>query len=53
MFRDLDSWQINADLVRLVLFRVLPGHEVQVGRMIERRCRDADIRRARYRILDV
>jgi hypothetical protein len=50
MSKELDQWRINEGLVRLVLFRVLPGHEVQVGRLIERKCNAAGISKGCFRI---
>jgi hypothetical protein len=50
MSKELDQWRINEGLVRLVLLRVLPGHEVQVGRLIERKCKAARISTASFRI---
>ena len=46
----IEGWRINEGLVRLILFRVLPGHEVQVGRLIERKCRQAGIRQNSFRV---
>ncbi len=34
-----DRWEIQRSLVRIILFRVMPGHEVSVGRQIEQSCR--------------
>jgi len=50
MSDELDQWRISKGLVRLVLFRVLPGHEVQVGRLIERKCLAEGLEKSSFRV---
>ena len=37
------GWRISRNLVRLVLFRVLPGRELEVARRIEEQCAESGI----------
>ena len=45
-----DKWRINPGLVRIILFRVLPGHEVEVGRRIEKECKRFGMPRGSFRV---
>jgi hypothetical protein len=45
-----DAWRISEHCVRIILLRVLPGRELEVGRSIERRCRRLGIKERHFRV---
>jgi hypothetical protein len=48
--KDPGSWRISNNLVRLVLLRVLPGREVEIGRLLEKGCRKIGVTPDRFRV---
>ncbi len=45
-----NKWKIHSDLVRIILFRVLPGQEVSVGRQIEKECVSFGLSKGSFRV---
>jgi len=50
MPRQGDTWRVSQGCVRLLLLRVQPGEELNVGRLIEKRAKEAGIRRNSLRV---
>ena len=53
MSNEFSKWCVSERLVRLVLFRVLPGRELEVGRLIEQRCAEAGMNPEHFRVFQL